>query len=147
MYAKIILPVQTYPLRHQVLWPHIKLEQDCIITIDHRKEAIHLGVFIDDQLVSICSLFEMKNEKFSHKKQYRLRAMATHPEYRGQNAGRTLVEFAIKILQEKKYDILWCDAREVALGFYSKIGFRIEGDWYNVPNVGRHKTMFFELDC
>jgi len=121
------------------------MEKDCNIDIDNREDAIHIGVYRDEKLISIGSLFEMSNKKLSSKRQYRLRAMATHPNYREQNAGKILVEYAVKIIQEKKYDILWCDAREVALGFYSKLGFQVVGDWYEVPNVGKHKTMFFEL--
>ncbi len=143
--VKPIPPSATYPLRHSVLWPHIALETDCTIDIDQREDAVHLGAFLGKKLVSICSLFEMKSEKLEHQKQYRLRAMATHPDFRNQDVGRKLVEFAIDLLREKHYDILWCDAREVALGFYSKIGFRIQGDWYEVPHVGKHKTMYFDL--
>ena len=42
-------------------------------------------------------------------------------------------------------DILWCDARKVALGFYRKMNFEEIDEWYEVRNIGLHKTMYFKL--
>jgi hypothetical protein len=45
-------------------------------------------------------------------------------------------------------DVVWCDAREVAWGFYELQGFKFGGQMngedleaYQVPNVGLHKIM------
>lgn len=145
MTTKEISSGETYVLRHLILWPHIKNTEDCTIDIDEREDAIHLGTFVGDRLISVCSLFAQKNSKIDSGKQYRLRAMATHPDFRGRNAGKMLVEFAVELLKSRDYDFLWCDAREVALGFYGKLGFEVVGDWYEVMDVGRHKTMVFSL--
>lgn len=135
----------TRALRHEVLWPHIENLEDCIIDIDERKDAIHLGAFHKGRLVSVCSLFEMNTPKLEFENQYRLRAMATHPDCRGLNAGKSIIEYALKLLADKSYDVLWCDAREVALGFYGKLGFDFIDEWYEVPNVGAHKLMYKRL--
>ena len=128
-----------------VLWPHIELEEDCNIEIDQRADAIHLGAFYDGQIISVCSLFEMKKERLNFATQYRLRAMATNPNFRGKSVGKQLVEKAIEIIKEKGYEVLWCDARKVALGFYEKCGFSVKGDFYQVKNIGLHKLMYFPL--
>jgi len=136
---------QCKPLRHSVLWRHIELEIDCDIDIDQREDAIHLGAYFNDQIISVCSLFEMTTENLMYASQLRLRAMATNPDFRGQNAGRAVVKKAIELASEKNYDVLWCDAREVALGFYEKCGFQVKGDFYQVRNIGPHKLMYFPL--
>lgn len=136
---------QCKPLRHLVLWPHIEKESDCVIDIDHRKDAIHLGAFYNNEIISVCSLFEMKTDKLSFATQYRLRAMATHPNYRGLNAGKAVVEKAVELTKEKEFDVLWCDARKIALGFYEKCGFEVTGDFYEVRNIGPHKLMYVPL--
>ena len=145
MEAKIISPSETHSLRHRVLWPHIERELDCVIDIDERRDAIHLGTFDGEKIVSIGSLFEMKSTKISFEKQYRLRAMATHPDHRGKDCGKILVEKAIEILREKKVDVLWCDARIGAVGFYQSLGFNVLDEVYDVPNIGPHKFMWIEL--
>lgn len=138
---------ETKPLRHRVLWPHIEQTEDCVIDIDNREDAIHLGAFHDSsEPVGICSLFEMNTPKLTHKKQYRLRAMATDPDVRGSGAGRAIVNEALRKVKELGYDVLWCDAREVALGFYERMGFQRIDEWYEVRNVGLHQLMYFEFN-
>ena len=42
-------------------------------------------------------------------------------------------------------ELLWCDARLEATGFYERLGFKMKGEIYNVPNIGPHKLMYIEL--
>lgn len=142
-----ITSAATKPLRHKVLWPHIEQTADCVINIDDRADAIHLGAFNDQEvLVGVCSLFEMETPKLTFGKQYRLRAMATDPDVRGTGAGRSIVQHALQTIEKLGYDVLWCDAREVALGFYERMGFDRIDEWYEVRNVGPHQLMYFELN-
>lgn len=143
--VKIISPDLTRPLRHRVLWPHIEKVEDCVIDIDRRVDAIHLGVFDGEKIVSIGSLFQMDSNKIQFEKQYRLRAMATDPDYRGQNAGRVLIEKSFELLKEKGVDVLWCDARKIAVGFYESLGFSMLPEEYEVPKIGPHYFMWKPL--
>lgn len=145
MEVRIISAQETRPLRHLVLWPHIEKAEDCVIDIDTREDAIHIGAFENDQLISVCSLFELSSQRIKQAKQYRLRAMATHPNFRGMNAGKRVVQFALELTRNKGFDVLWCDARQVALGFYEKMGFSLIDEWYEVPKIGLHKTAFYQL--
>ena len=120
-------------------------EKDCVIDIDEREDAIHLGAFLDDQLVAVCSLFEMHSSKIEDKKQYRLRAMASLPEVRGSGAGKMIVQEALRLVEAKGMEVLWCDARKVALGFYEKLGFERIDEWYEVPKIGPHQFMYYRF--
>lgn len=144
MQVEQISAEETKPLRHKVLWPHIELEKDCVIDIDQREDAIHLGCKdAQGNIIGVCSLFEMTTPKLDFPKQYRLRAMATDPEVRGAGAGRRIVQHALELIESKGYDVLWCDAREVALGFYERMGFDRIDEWYQVRNIGPHQLMYF----
>lgn len=145
MYTQLITPEQTRPLRHLVLWPHIEKEEDCVIDIDYRDDAFHLGVFVDGELRCIGSFFSIQSPKISFEKQYRLRAMATHPEFHGKGLARELILHAVEILKEKQQDVLWCDARIKAVGFYERLGFSKIDDVYDVLKIGPHKFMWREL--
>ncbi|MBL0315257.1 MAG: GNAT family N-acetyltransferase [Flavobacteriales bacterium] len=145
MEVRQITPTDTHRLRHLVLWPHIDQENKCVIDIDNRSDAIHLGTFSENKLVAIGSFFQMNSPKLSEQNQYRLRAMASAPVARGTGAGKLLVAKGIQILKEKKISVLWCDARLNATGFYSALGFHKLEEIYEVPLIGPHQFMWIEL--
>ena len=135
----------TRALRFRVLWPHKANVEACIIDIDEAPHAIHLGSMVNGELVGTASLFEMSHREVPGRRQYRLRAMATAPEVRGIGAGKAIVQEAIRRLKADGYDTLWCDARAVALGFYENLGFEYGSDWYEIPQIGPHRRMFYRL--
>lgn len=141
----IITSKETYPLRLTVLWQHKNSLNECGLDIDDLESTFHVGAYKNEELVSIGTFLLQKNEKFKEQKQYRLRAMATSPSVRGENFGKKIIEFAINELQKRNVELLWCDAREIALGFYEKMGFKTVGDFYNVPLIGKHKLMYKKI--
>ena len=138
--VKQIHAVDCYPIRQQILWRHKKLE-NCGIEIDEQEGSFHLGVFLNNELVCIGSFFKQKNVKFSEQNQYRLRAMATLTKAQKQGAAKALLDFAFVSLQNQNQELLWCDARVIALGFYEKMGFTKHGDMYEIPIIGPHYLM------
>jgi len=138
--VKQIQAVDCYPIRQQILWRHKKLE-NCGIDIDEQEGAFHIGVFLNDELVSIGSFFKQNHAQFSEKNQYRLRAMATMPKAQKQGIAKALLDFAFERLKNQNHDILWCDARVIAVGFYKKMGFTKHGDMYEIPIIGPHYLM------
>ena len=146
MDVRVIRSMQTRDLRHRVLWPHKESVDQCFIDIDDREDAFHLATFDGDRIVSVGSFFQMTTDKIDAKNPYRLRAMATDPEYRGKGTGRLLIEKAKQILQEKKVDILWCDARLVATGFYNSLRFEMLPEPYEIPIIGTHYFMWLNLE-
>lgn len=140
--VKIITTKETYPLRLEVLWQHKNSLAECKLDIDDLPTTFHVGAFKNKEIVAIGTFLQQENEKFEATNQYRLRAMASSPKVRGENFGKLLIEFAIEELKNRKAELLWCDARKVALGFYEKMGFKIKGDFYEIPIIGPHKLMY-----
>jgi len=143
--ARFIQPCDTQSLRHRVLWPHLTSPEVCVIDIDNREDAFHVGVFDAETLISIGSFFRISSPRLMQQYQYRLRAMATDPDYRRRHAGEQLIAFACEELFKRKMDVLWCDARLMAVPFYESIGFSKFNDVYEVPLIGPHHFMWKEL--
>lgn len=143
--ARFIQPGETQSLRHRVLWPHLASPEVCVIDIDNREDAFHVGVFCEGTLISIGSFFCLQSPRLNHEPQYRLRAMATDPDYRRMHAGEQLISFACEELCKRGIPVLWCDARLVAVPFYEGIGFSKFDDVYEVPLIGPHHFMWKEL--
>ncbi|HIP37720.1 MAG TPA: GNAT family N-acetyltransferase [Crocinitomix sp.] len=132
-------------LRHQILWQHKPTSSQCVIDADFDETTFHIGAKKDKEVVGTSTFIKELNVKINSENQYRLRAMATAETVRGEGIGKQIIEFALQKLKQMKVEILWCDARLKATGFYQKIGFKTLGDIYEVPNVGPHKLMYIEI--
>lgn len=146
MKIKLIHISEIKQLRHDVLWPHKASLKDCVITADELETTFHMGAVDNDIVIGTSTFLVDNNPQFESKHQYRLRAMATSPSVRGKQLGRQIIEASIEKLRTMNIDLLWCDARLEATGFYEKLGFIIKGEIYNVPNIGPHKLMYLELN-
>ncbi len=143
--VEFISTEMTFPLRLEVLWKHKKTFKECRLDTDDIKTTFHVGVMKEGKIVSVGTFLEQRNKTFNEEKQYRLRAMATLPIMKNSGYGKQIVEFACKELKNRKIEILWCDAREKAVGFYEKLGFQTKGDFYDIPLIGKHKLMYYKL--
>jgi len=141
---KEIKPDITYEIRHKILRPNQDIA-DCIYKTDLEAGGFHLGAFYDGELVSVVSFCIENNSKFLSEKQYRLRAMATLPEFRKLGAGRKIVNYGEDMIKSMDYDILWCNARATAQGYYEKLGFEPYGDIFDYPPIGLHILMYKRL--
>lgn len=61
--------------------------------------------------------------------------MATDPARRGTGLGRMLVEAAVEHVAGRGGDLIWCNARIGAEGFYSRLGFQTVTDPFDVQET------------
>lgn len=104
---------ETWPIRHKVMWPnqpfdYVKLEED--------DNGIHFGLYEENELRSIVSLFIESNEA-------QFRKLATLEEYQGQGYASQLIEHLIEFCKKQKVKKIWCNARTLKSNFYQKFGF------------------------
>lgn len=143
MTTRLIDSKETYPLRAAVLRENIPLPN--AFKGDDDKNTFHLGVFLNKELVGVGSFMESSNVLFEEK-QYQLRGMATSISAQGCGVGKILLKAAEELLKERGIAILWCNAREIALNFYKKQGFQIDGDPFEIKYIGTHFTMFKKIN-
>lgn len=98
-------------------------------TVDH-PENFMLGLFIDDQLVSILGFMREEKIKLNHKGY--IWGVFTHPDHRGKGHGESLMDLAIKLVFEIK-GVLQINLSVAALNMaaknlYLKMGFEIYGE-------------------
>ncbi|MCA0972743.1 GNAT family N-acetyltransferase [Halobacillus litoralis] len=145
MEIKTIDAKDTLTLRHDILRPNQSLD-DCHYPNDEENDTFHLGVFKDGQLISIGSFYAEHHPDIPDGKSFRLRGMATLPEYRGKGAGTKIISKAMEILGEKNADILWCNARMSAQGYYDHLGFMQAGDVFDLPPIGPHVVSYKKIE-
>lgn len=110
-----ITPELTWEIRQRELYPDFPLSE---IKLKEDYYGIHLGLFTDNKLVSIVSLFE-KDSSTSQ-----LRKFATLKEYQGKGFGKTLLASAMDLVKQQGKSLIWCNVRVSAIGFYKKFGFK-----------------------
>lgn len=142
--VRFILPHETLPLRHRVLKPHLRLEE-CSIAEDPLSTTFHIGVYWGESLVSIATFVLERHPDLEGGFPYRLRGMATEPKYQMQGLGALIVQQGIGHLKNLKCDLLWCNARKRAFGFYEKLGFKYYGPLFDMKDIGPHKVMYKHL--
>ena len=140
-----IKAMDTCPIRHKMLRPNGTIEE-CMYQGDNDELTFHLGAFVDKKLVSVASFYFEKHPAFTETYQYRLRGMATLGEFQGRGLSSALLRTAFPVIKQNQCTLLWCNAREKALGFYSKVGFEPAGDLFTIQNIGKHMLMSVKID-
>ena len=101
-------------------------------------ESFHLGCFAGDQLVGTLILRPLDAATV------KMRQVAVSPAWQGRGVGKLLVRFAERFAGERGYTGMTAHARETALGFYRKLGYRVEGDVFleiGIPHRLIHKAL------
>ena len=129
----------TYPIRREELRKNVSLSH--VMKGDDDRETLHLGLYFNDELVSIASFMKASLPEFEGL-QYQLRGMATSEMNQGKGLGRKLLRSAEERLQKMGVDVLWCNARTKARGFYEKLGYQVMGPSFDIPEIGLHYKMF-----
>ncbi len=139
---RTITAAETVELRQAILRPHQRPEE-CVYPHDHTPETFHLGAFVGERMVGIASfLYDSHEELPEPKSQYRIRGMATLPDFRQVGIGMALLTDGLSILKEKGAQLVWCNARETAFVFYEKAGFETLGAMFELPGIGPHKVLW-----
>ena len=141
-----ILPEETWGLRSQVLWPEKQPDSSCALEVDGDPDVFHLGVMAPVGVVGIGTFVPQVHAMLGDVVGYRLRAMATHPNFRGRRVGAMLVHHAEEVLKAKEAGGIWADARRVSLGFYARLGWEVSGPFYTVPKRGLHRLVWTRFD-
>jgi predicted GNAT family N-acyltransferase len=90
--------------------------------LEKEKDDILIGAFDDDEMLACCLLTKAGNNCL------RLRQMAVQNNLQGKGIGASMMNFAELIARDKGYKKLIMHARETAIGFYEKLGYKVVGD-------------------
>ena len=140
---RAISAIETYPIRKEELRKNISLSHK--MAGDEDSDTLHLGIFAEGELAGIVSLMKASNPSFKQRPQYQIRGMATSGFHQGKGFGKKLLKEAENRLIGLGVKLAWCNARLVALEFYKKMGYEIQGPVFELPEIGPHYKMFKKL--
>jgi predicted GNAT family N-acyltransferase len=134
----------TYPLRRAVLRPD---GGDLTWVGDQDETTVHLAARDGAGRVVVVARFHPASCPWRPEASspWQLRGMATGPEARGTGAGRALLVDGLARVAVRGGDLVWCDARVTAAGFYERMGFTVVTEPFDKPGIGPHVGMLIDL--
>jgi GNAT superfamily N-acetyltransferase len=135
---------ETRALRQRVLRPHQRPEE-LVYPGDDAPDTLHLAVYVNGEQVGVASLYREPMPGESDPRVWRLRGMAVTPALQRGGHGRALLEACIAHAKGRGGTRLWCNARTTAAGFYTRLGFEVQGAEFELPGIGPHYVMWRAL--
>lgn len=100
--------------------------------LDNEKKDILIAAFDDDEMLGCCMLTTINNDTL------RIRQMAVPNNLQGKGIGASLMSFMENIARDKGYRFLTMHARDTAIGFYEKFGYKVKGDQFLEVGIPHH---------
>ena len=105
--------------------------------LDDENNQLHFGITnLEDKLIACLCV------KIIEEKHYKIRQMAVSDRYQRQGLGKKLIDYVERSLVACGVTMISLHARESAIEFYEKLGFRCTGklfDEVGVPHIKMHK--------
>ncbi len=122
---------QVVALRHAILREPLGLSFSKE-ELEREKDNIHIAVFEDDDLLGCCMLTVVNPQTLQ------LRQMAVKNNLQRKGIGASIMTFAETLSRDKGYRTIIMHARDTAIGFYEKFGYKIVGEPFIEVNLPHH---------
>lgn len=143
-YIKEISAQETYIVRQPILRKG-KPPETCLFEGDDLESTHHFGLFENQELTGIISLFQKHNSIFAENLQTQIRGMAILESHQKKGFGEALIKHCEEYCLANQFDLIWFNARESAVGFYKKMGYESIGSSFEIPEIGEHYLMYKKL--
>lgn len=97
------------------------------------KKDVLIGAMDDGRMIGCCILRAEGPDNI------RLRQMAVRNNQQGKGIGQQIMRFAEMLARDKGYRVLTMHARDTALGFYEKQGYKVVGEMFYEVTIPHHK--------
>ncbi len=113
---------------------------------DDDPASFHLGADVGGELVGVASFTPAQTPHRPGTRAWQLRGMAIAPAHQGLGLGSAVIGEAVARVRADGAAVLWCNARDTALGFYERRGFKVIGEGFVTADSGLpHHVMVLDL--
>ena len=100
--------------------------------IEQEKDHILIAAFEEDEMLGCCMLKKVDRNTLQ------LRQMAVKNTLQGKGIGASIMNFAETIARDRGYRTIIMHARDTAIGFYEKFGYKVKGEPFIEINLPHH---------
>lgn len=90
--------------------------------LDNEKDDLLIAAFDEDEMLGCCILTKEDEQTL------RLRQMAVKNNLQGKGIGAAIILFGENLARDKGYKKITMHARNTAIGFYEKFGYKVTGE-------------------
>jgi len=112
---------------------------------DDASGTLHVGAFIDGQLVGITTVSRESPPGEQKPDAWRMRGVAVIGNARGKGIGRMMAQACLDHVIRNNGKFVWANGRTTALKFYGALGFQVRGDEF-VTDTGPHYLVWRSLE-
>jgi len=133
---------QIVPLRHVVLRAGLPIDA-ARFPGDDAPDAVHFAAERGGEIIGCCTLHQ---EPYGGEPAWRLRGMAVAEAEQGGGVGRALLAAVDDYVRQHPHsNLLWANARLIAIKFYERLGWKVVSDLFDIPTAGPHHVMIKRL--
>lgn len=144
VHVEQVVPGLTASLRQRVLRPHQTVAE--LVAAPPSPGTVAFAGFVSGAVVgSALVMPDPFPDRPAVPGAWRVRGMATDAGHRGEGVGSAVLQTAIDYARTAGGELVWCNARVAARGFYQRAGFAATGPEFDEPNIGRHIRMWRPL--
>jgi GNAT superfamily N-acetyltransferase len=134
---------EVFQLRWDVLRPGRAIEA-ARFPGDLAVETIHVGAFLGGRNIACATATRVDWEG---RAAWQLRGMGVAADWQKKGVGQLVLEELLELVGAAAADVglIWCNAREEAVEFYRKQGWRVASERFVIEDVGPHFKMMREL--
>jgi ribosomal protein S18 acetylase RimI-like enzyme len=106
--------------------------------LEDEKHNLMMAAYEDEHILGCCMLVEENSQTV------RLRQMAVLNDLQGKGIGKALMQFAENLARDRGYRKITMHARQNAVGFYEKMGYRRVGNEFieiTIPHYVMEKDL------
>ncbi len=100
--------------------------------LEKEKNDLLIAAFDDEDMLGCCMLTAQNNQTL------RIRQMAVQNNLQGKGIGASLMSFIESLARDKGYKCLMMHARDTAIGFYEKFGYKVKGEQFLEVGIPHH---------
>ena len=113
---------------------------------DDDPASFHLGADDEGTIVAIATFTPAATPFRPDASAWQLRGMAIAESHQGRGIGSVVIAEAVARVRATGATVLWCNARDTALGFYERLGFVVHGDGFVTASTELpHHVMVLDL--
>jgi phosphoribosylformimino-5-aminoimidazole carboxamide ribotide isomerase len=125
---------EVWHMRQTIMYPDETID---FVKLENDDKGIHLGLYADNALVSVISMFEEGDE-------VQFRKFATKISMQNRGYGTKLLQYVMDWAIENGKKNIWCNARLSATSMYRKFGMQPTGEsWekYGIDFIKMEKQL------